>query len=87
MLMLNICNTWSYMALATPALWAAIFIPLPCSECFQEGLKLCLQRAGNHPLSISLRGNLDDRCVSAILQRYGPRLKDLELYDDKGLEY
>ncbi|KAJ7829246.1 hypothetical protein B0H13DRAFT_1916600 [Mycena leptocephala] len=57
MLLVNICNTWTDIALATPAF----------------GL-----RAGNRPLSISLRGKIDAD-VATMIWKHGQQLKHLEI--------
>ncbi|KAJ6523676.1 hypothetical protein DFH09DRAFT_883954, partial [Mycena vulgaris] len=54
MLLLNICNTWSDIAIATPALWAAIHIRFSRPKGFSECLGAWLQRGGSHSLSMSL---------------------------------
>ncbi|KAJ7453704.1 hypothetical protein B0H11DRAFT_1621137, partial [Mycena galericulata] len=53
-LLLNICNTWTDIALSTPALWAAIRVVFPRPEGFPQLLRTWLQRARNRPLSVSL---------------------------------
>ncbi|KAJ7646041.1 hypothetical protein DFH06DRAFT_1332975 [Mycena polygramma] len=75
LLLLNICNIWTDIALPTPALWANIHIVSPCAEGFRV-LPIWLGRAGNHPLSISLRvrGNSIDKDVASLVREEGPRL-------------
>ncbi|KAJ6510636.1 hypothetical protein C8R45DRAFT_813915 [Mycena sanguinolenta] len=49
MLLLNICNTWTTIALSTPDLWSSIWIDVPCPESFTEQLlPIWLQRAGDY---------------------------------------
>ncbi|KAJ7641640.1 hypothetical protein FB45DRAFT_1125592, partial [Roridomyces roridus] len=50
-LLLRVCNTWTDIALATPALWATIDITFPCRGTGVEAvLGKWLQRSGTHPL-------------------------------------
>ncbi|KAF7361530.1 F-box domain-containing protein [Mycena sanguinolenta] len=86
MLLLNICSTWSAVALSTPDLWRAIQIDFPCTENLAELLPIWFQRARNRPLSVLLRGDLSGRwnpSVSALIWRHGARLKHLELSFDR----
>ncbi|KAJ6581673.1 hypothetical protein B0H19DRAFT_1369955 [Mycena capillaripes] len=78
MLLLNVCNTWTDIALSISALWAAIQID---SQPGVEILQFWLPRARDHPLSISLRGSLDYD-VAEVLAQYGEQLKHLEIYDE-----
>ncbi|KAF7361516.1 hypothetical protein MSAN_01185200 [Mycena sanguinolenta] len=96
MLLLNICSTWSAIALSTPDLWTAIQIEFPCTENLAELLPIWFQRARNRPLSVLLRGDLSGRwnpSVSAVIWRHGAWLKHLELSfdnwadDDEDAEY
>ncbi|KAJ7774955.1 hypothetical protein B0H16DRAFT_1263680, partial [Mycena metata] len=50
MLLLNICNAWTNIALSNPALWAAVCMRYPCDELLQ----IWLQRARGYPLSVTL---------------------------------
>ncbi|KAJ7464803.1 hypothetical protein B0H11DRAFT_2051473, partial [Mycena galericulata] len=80
MLFLNICNTWTDIALSVPALWATIRIVLPRAEGFTELLATWVQRARSYPLSVSLFNNFDDSEGSApLIWQYGQQLKHLEL--------
>ncbi|KAJ7464799.1 hypothetical protein B0H11DRAFT_2198011 [Mycena galericulata] len=80
MLFLNICNIWTDIALSTPALWATIRIVLPRADGFAELLAKWVQRAGSHPLSVSLYNNFDDsEGVAPLIWQYGQQLKHLEL--------
>ncbi|KAJ6510482.1 hypothetical protein C8R45DRAFT_771921, partial [Mycena sanguinolenta] len=54
LLLLNICNTWTTIALSTPGLWSAILIDLFWPESLTHLLPTWLQRAGHHPLSITV---------------------------------
>ncbi|KAJ7896261.1 hypothetical protein B0H14DRAFT_2678872 [Mycena olivaceomarginata] len=72
MLLLNICNAWSAIALSTPALWSSIRIDFPCRERLTQLLPIWFQRARNHPLSISLHGDLGRHA------RYRPLSRDLD---------
>jgi hypothetical protein len=80
MLFLNICNAWTAIALATPALWSSIQILFPCAPYL---LPIWSRRAGTRGMSISLRGDLSsiNRCVSDFIWKHAERLKHLELWD------
>ncbi|KAJ7102749.1 hypothetical protein C8R44DRAFT_887490 [Mycena epipterygia] len=54
MLLLNICNAWTEIALSTPALWASIHISFPTDNGFNELVAIWLKCACNHPLCLSL---------------------------------
>ncbi|KAJ7896404.1 hypothetical protein B0H14DRAFT_501222 [Mycena olivaceomarginata] len=85
MLLLNICNTWTDIALSTPSLWAAIHIIFPSGLSSTQGLKtlvrIWLQRAHNRPLSISLSGTDFDYDVVSIVWSHAQQLKHLEVSD------
>ncbi|KAJ7666925.1 hypothetical protein DFH06DRAFT_1185067 [Mycena polygramma] len=88
MLLLNICNAWTKIALSTPALWVAIQIFFDAtsapSECLTELLPIWFQRARKHPLSISLCETYDpDPAVAAIVWQQAPQLKHLEIWADE----
>ncbi|KAJ7834602.1 hypothetical protein B0H13DRAFT_2109603 [Mycena leptocephala] len=89
MLLVNICNAWTDVALSTPALWAGIRIVFPCARRIAKVLPIWFLRAHSHPLSVSLRGKLD-RDVIAVIWRHGQQLKDLDIYqpedDEDSLE-
>ncbi|KAJ7457906.1 hypothetical protein B0H11DRAFT_202804 [Mycena galericulata] len=82
MLLLNICNTWTDIALSTPALWAAVRIVFPRPEGFRQLLRTWLQRARNRPLSVSLT-NTFHQGVAPIIWRHGQQLKHLEFFCEK----
>ncbi|KAJ7853677.1 hypothetical protein B0H14DRAFT_2757994 [Mycena olivaceomarginata] len=84
MLLLNICNAWTTIALSTPAPWSSIRIDFPCGEGLTQLLPIWLQRAHNRPLSISLHGDLRklDPRVRAIVWQHGARLRHLQFSDD-----
>ncbi|KAJ7774988.1 hypothetical protein B0H16DRAFT_1509127, partial [Mycena metata] len=79
MLLLNICNAWSTIALSTPALWVALAIHNPCDELLQ----IWLQRARGYSLSVRLMGmdgigELNKEIT--IVGEYSKQLKHLEIY-------
>ncbi|KAJ7641732.1 hypothetical protein FB45DRAFT_1022467 [Roridomyces roridus] len=76
-LFLKICNSWTDIALSTPALWARMSFYLPRPRGFQELLKLWFQRSGGQPLHISVTGLMDDD-VAAIVWESSSRLERLE---------
>ncbi|KAJ7046944.1 hypothetical protein C8F04DRAFT_1387461 [Mycena alexandri] len=75
MLLLNVCNAWSNIALSNPALWVALAIDKPCDEFLQ----IWLQRARGYPLSVSLEGVGDLNKEVTILGKYSKQLKHLEI--------
>ncbi|KAJ6477634.1 hypothetical protein C8R45DRAFT_1007511 [Mycena sanguinolenta] len=85
-LLLNICNAWTDIALATPSLWTTVHIDFPCEDDFAAMLLLWFQRARNRPfsISISLRGCAANwnHYVSDVLWSHGGQLKHLELLDE-----
>lgn len=81
MLLLNVCRTWSDVALSTPALWATIHIEFPRGKGFSDFLAMWLKRAGNHLLSISLQ-DVFDAGVAAIVWEHASQLKNLEIRHD-----
>ncbi|KAJ7782205.1 hypothetical protein B0H14DRAFT_3507199 [Mycena olivaceomarginata] len=54
MALMNVSNTWSAIALATPALWTAIRIDFPCARGLSRLLPIWFQGARDRPLSIAL---------------------------------
>ncbi|KAJ7640369.1 hypothetical protein DFH06DRAFT_1301961 [Mycena polygramma] len=87
MLLLNVSNTWTDIALSTPALWTSMHIVFPCAKGFEECVKSWIPRARNQPLSISLRGPADpgdfDSAVRTIIWQHSRQLQRLELcYED-----
>ncbi|KAJ7457922.1 hypothetical protein B0H11DRAFT_1873363, partial [Mycena galericulata] len=78
MLLLNICNTWTDIALSTPALWAAVRVVFPRPEGFRQLLGTWLQRACNRPLSLSLTSTFHHG-IAPIIWRHGQQLKHLEV--------
>ncbi|KAJ6542064.1 hypothetical protein DFH09DRAFT_1089395 [Mycena vulgaris] len=83
MLLLNICNAWTEIAIATPALWVAIHVVFPRANGFHEVLGTWLERARSHSLSISLHGNFDD-AVATVVRQHTEHLKRLEILADGG---
>ncbi|KAJ7463731.1 hypothetical protein FB451DRAFT_1094883 [Mycena latifolia] len=75
LLFLNVCRSWNTTAISTPSLWAGIRLESPRTEL----MKLWLSRARNHPLSISLQGNLDPD-VRHLVQHNACHVQTLELY-------
>ncbi|KAK7063555.1 hypothetical protein R3P38DRAFT_2819066 [Favolaschia claudopus] len=78
MLFLNVCNSWTRIALSIPALWASIRVAFPCGEYFSELLSIWLARAGNRPLSVSLEGTFDHDIVDLIWER-AEKLKHIQI--------
>jgi hypothetical protein len=84
MLLLNICHSWTVIALSTPDLWSTIEIKFPCGSGLKKFLPIWLRRAGNRPLSISLSGKFDDQGVAACIWSHGQQLKRLEICEEEG---
>ncbi|KAJ7456754.1 hypothetical protein B0H11DRAFT_2065325 [Mycena galericulata] len=80
LLFLNICRSWSAIALATPALWTGIHIGPPFSDDFGKLIDRWLARARARPLSFTLRGPRMLPVVYALVDQYVDRLQTLELY-------
>ncbi|KAJ7854316.1 hypothetical protein B0H14DRAFT_3136612 [Mycena olivaceomarginata] len=83
MVLLSICNAWTDIALATPALWDAIHIVFPCAREFKKILPIWLERAQHRPLSVSLAGKSVYDVVD-IIWAHGQRLKHLEISEPLG---
>ncbi|KAJ7457929.1 hypothetical protein B0H11DRAFT_202993 [Mycena galericulata] len=78
MLLLNICNTWTGLALSTPALWDAIRVVSPRAEGFPQLLRTWLNRARNRSLFVSLT-NTFHQGIAPIIWQHNQRLKHLEI--------
>ncbi|KAJ7484971.1 hypothetical protein B0H11DRAFT_1146860 [Mycena galericulata] len=78
MILLNVCNTWTDIALSTPALWEAIRVVYPRAEGFPQLLTIWLQRACNRPLSVSFTDAFHEGVIPIIWQ-HNQRLKHLEI--------
>ncbi|KAJ7646058.1 hypothetical protein DFH06DRAFT_1476633 [Mycena polygramma] len=81
LLLLNICHAWTDIALFTPAIWADIHIPSPCTVGFTAVLPIWFRRARTRPLSIFLRLHRAeiDPDVAAIIWGHSQQLKHLEI--------
>ncbi|KAJ7774999.1 hypothetical protein B0H16DRAFT_1362349 [Mycena metata] len=82
MLLLNICNAWSTIALSTPALWVTLAIHNPCDELLQ----IWLQRARGYSLSVKLMGMDGTRELNkeiTTVGKYSKQLKHLEIYGEE----
>ncbi|KAJ6558232.1 hypothetical protein B0H19DRAFT_132492 [Mycena capillaripes] len=80
MLLMNICNSWSNVALAAPALWASIYVELPRGDGFSALFATWLQRARYVPLSITLLGRAQDG-ISSVIRRHAEQIQDLWVWD------
>ncbi|KAJ7792857.1 hypothetical protein B0H14DRAFT_3159926 [Mycena olivaceomarginata] len=72
MLLLNVCNAWTDIALSSPALWAAIHMESPGVEL----LEVWLQRARHCNLSVTLHNALC-KDVAVVLGQHGKQLNHL----------
>ncbi|KAJ7727240.1 hypothetical protein B0H16DRAFT_1735282 [Mycena metata] len=77
LLLLNICNAWTDIALSTPALWDTIRLHFPGADC----LRSWLPRAGKRTLTIELNRGLD-HSVAAVLSHYATQIKHLALREE-----
>ncbi|KAJ7486637.1 hypothetical protein FB451DRAFT_1362941, partial [Mycena latifolia] len=80
MLFLNVCHAWTDIALATPALWAAVYADGPKAD-LESLLSTWLQRAGSRPLSISLPAEITHG-ITTVMRRHAHQLQDLKLNCD-----
>ncbi|KAJ7482151.1 hypothetical protein B0H11DRAFT_2193269 [Mycena galericulata] len=78
MVLLNVCNAWTDIALTAPALWEAIRVVYPRAKGFPQLLTIWLQRACNRPLSVYLT-NAFQQGVVPIIWQHSQRLKHLEI--------
>jgi hypothetical protein len=83
LIFLNICHLWSFIALSTPSLWAAVSFPSTHpgrAKSAKKYFEIWLGRAGDHPLSlrVSSPGFLDGR-VDVELKQYAHQMQSLEL--------
>ncbi|KAJ7678762.1 hypothetical protein B0H17DRAFT_100730 [Mycena rosella] len=84
MLLANVCNAWSDIALSTPALWAAIHFHNPPVD-LTRVLDAWIERAGSRLLSLSLPHTLSGD-VSAIIGPRAHRLQSLKMcHDNAGI--
>ncbi|KAJ7659429.1 hypothetical protein B0H17DRAFT_1212957 [Mycena rosella] len=82
MLFLNICNTWTDIALATPELWISVHVDQPVVN-LAGVLDAWLKRAGSHALSISLPPILTGHGIDAVIRRHAHQLQDLTLFHNE----
>ncbi|KAF7348067.1 hypothetical protein MSAN_01759100 [Mycena sanguinolenta] len=81
-LFLHICRIWRDIATSTPSLWTSI----SCDSVTDPAhLDIWLRRAQNHPLCISLHGNLNRDVVVAV-QRHAHHVQVLKLESSCHLE-
>ncbi|KAJ7896310.1 hypothetical protein B0H14DRAFT_2679011 [Mycena olivaceomarginata] len=81
MLLLNVCDAWSRIAVSTPSLWAGIHILFQDNpQSLQKLVPHWLAGAGNRPLSLSLSGyaTFDSKVLDIVWSR-ARQLKHLEL--------
>jgi hypothetical protein len=58
MMLLNVCNGWTTIALSMPTLWTTIRIDFPRTNGLIQALPIWFERGRNRPVSLSLHGNL-----------------------------
>ncbi|KAJ7659407.1 hypothetical protein B0H17DRAFT_1096182 [Mycena rosella] len=80
LLFMNICNTWTGIALATAELWSSIHVDKPLLD-LNSLLDVWMKRAGSRTLSISLPHTLPDE-IHTVIERHAPQLHDLKMYHD-----
>ncbi|KAJ7029989.1 hypothetical protein C8F04DRAFT_1114951 [Mycena alexandri] len=81
MLLLNICQTWTQIALSNSVLWTSITLDFPAAEI----LRLWFERARNATLSVTLHSGLSTSVVDVVM-RYATQLKHLGIYDEKNID-
>ncbi|KAK7028313.1 F-box domain-containing protein [Favolaschia claudopus] len=79
MVLLNVCNSWSNIALSIPALWTTFAILFPCAKGLKDLLPVWLERTRGQPLSVCLDGVFDHDVVD-IIWKHGKQLKYLEIW-------
>ncbi|KAJ6585581.1 hypothetical protein B0H19DRAFT_424917 [Mycena capillaripes] len=79
MIFLNICRSWTRVALSTRALWTSIRIEFPRATKFDQLVAAWLRRADLRDTSISLRGSLYPT-VGAVVQQYSQRVRNMEIH-------
>jgi hypothetical protein len=84
LIFLNICHLWSFVALSTPSLWAAVSFPFSHpnrTKSARKYFEIWLGRAGDHPLSlrVSLLWFFAGIPVDAGLKRHAHQIQSLEL--------
>ncbi|KAJ7641731.1 hypothetical protein FB45DRAFT_1125755 [Roridomyces roridus] len=79
MLLLQVCNTWTGIALSTPSLWDKLSFFLPRPESFQHLLTRWFERAGTHLLHVNTIGPIDPG-VANVLWAHFNQLGHLELW-------
>ncbi|KAJ7026941.1 hypothetical protein C8F04DRAFT_1238329 [Mycena alexandri] len=82
MLLLNICQTWTQIALSNSILWTSIALNFPAAEI----LRLWFERARNETLSVTLRSGLSTAVVDVVM-RYATQLKHLGIYDEENIDF
>ncbi|KAJ7687690.1 hypothetical protein B0H17DRAFT_1136049 [Mycena rosella] len=80
MLLLNICNGWTDIALCNTALWDSIHLHQPPAH-LASLLDAWLKRSGSRVLSISLPVGITDE-ISPVIVRHAHQLRDLKMYQD-----
>ncbi|KAJ7174041.1 hypothetical protein C8R43DRAFT_914646, partial [Mycena crocata] len=91
LLFLNVCRSWSNIAISTPALWTTVRVQCPRRPDFQELLELWFLRARARSLRLSLHSDpqttLDyfyvdavDSSVVALMLKHANRMRHLDLY-------
>ncbi|KAJ7745221.1 hypothetical protein DFH07DRAFT_1063244 [Mycena maculata] len=82
MIFLNICRSWSNIALCTPALWSAIQVDTKIGEGLGQLTDRWVARAAPRLLSLSLHGTLDSRTPGLLnfARRNLRKAQNLELY-------
>ncbi|KAJ7641585.1 hypothetical protein FB45DRAFT_359769 [Roridomyces roridus] len=83
MFLLNVCNTWTDIALSVPALWSKIWIPKALesltAEALTAGMERWLRRAGTgRLLDITMERPLDS-VVASLIGHYSSRLERLDI--------
>lgn len=79
-LFLNVCRSWTNIALSTPSLWSTVRVQDSSQGgYFEENIAVWLTRCRSHPLSLSLDGVIHP-AVHKPLRENAHRIQNLELH-------
>ncbi|KAJ7641546.1 hypothetical protein FB45DRAFT_1000188 [Roridomyces roridus] len=84
--LLNICNTWTDIALSITALWTVICVISPSCRGFRDVLEGWIKRARGHPLELRLAmTDKIDKDIAFVLRQHTAQLKRLEIGLEDGI--
>ncbi|KAJ7245698.1 hypothetical protein C8J57DRAFT_758206 [Mycena rebaudengoi] len=89
MLLMHICRTWRSIAISTHSLWTTLTLDITPHDNIADPVAFInawLGHAGRLPLSLSLRGEIEEDvgpgCLRNILDLHAPQLQSLALHVD-----